>query len=195
MGDFFDSLKGLFSSAEDKKQPALHEMLERNTAEQDAYQVWSNSVRKDRVMELLKELVHNPTIGSAPPLEIQFVESGKSNGFILYYQQQLMSNHEFQHLFDWLKERVLDHGGYSIYMSDIKRKIKGDAVETKERHYLKPKISRVDKQIDQLFGNITIEHTLVNDKPQHIKFIANIYSDQNFTDALHYRELLKLIVA
>ncbi len=195
MSDFFDSLKSLFSAGSKSNAPLVHEMLERTPAQQEAMQVWTGSKRKERIVAALRQVAEAQTGEPAGPLPLTWVESAKSNGFVLYFEPELMAEKEFQHLFDWLQQQVLAHG-YSSYMSDIKQQIKGDLVETKERHYLKPSLNLPDgaKVANQLFGNITIEHTLIDNRPQHIKFIANIYSDQNYTTARHYRELIGLIV-
>lgn len=198
MSDFFENIRKLFLNSGNGKdlQPDMHEPLERAASELEAYRTWKNSIRQTRLLKGLYDRVHQRAADEASvQFDLHFVESSSTNGFLLMYTPHVMSPKDLQHLFDFLKERVLAHG-YSTYMSDVRRKVKNDEVETIERHYLKPRLkaNKGAEPQEQLFGNITIEHTLLDDEPQHIKFIANIYTDHKFTEAGHYNDLLKLLV-
>lgn len=196
MSDFFENIRKLFLNSSKDHQPDMHEPLERSAADVEAYRTWKNSMRKTRLlMGLYDRVYHRSAAETSVQFDLHFVESSSTNGFLLMYTPHVMGAKDLQHLFDFLKERVLQQG-YSTYMSDVRRRVKNDEVETIERHYLKPRLkaNQPDQGIEQLFGNITIEHTLLDDEPQHLKFIANIYTDHKYTEAGHYNDLLKLLV-
>lgn len=69
---------------------------------------------------------------------------------------------------------------------------RGDLVETKEMHYLKPKNDLTTPR-DQKFGNVQIEYTRVNDEPTNIKLIANTYSDRAYQEPKDFEQLAQHI--
>ncbi len=68
-------------------------------------------------------------------------------------------------------------------------------VETKERYYLKPIINaeNTNELFNQRFGNIMVEQVLIDNKPSYLKFMASIYSDRLYTEALGFEELMEAI--
>jgi hypothetical protein len=71
-------------------------------------------------------------------------------------------------------------------------KEKGEEVETKEMHYLKPKRGFVEP-IDQRYGNVQIEYTKLNDIPTRIKLIANTYPDRKYKEAESFESLTEYL--
>jgi len=71
---------------------------------------------------------------------------------------------------------------------------KGESVETQQRHYLKPPMNFVpNKKLSQLFGNISIDYLLKEDKPYIFKFSATTYQDHMFQDAKAFEVLMKML--
>lgn len=111
-----------------------------------------------------------------------------SNGFALSYSNEF-DRQEFQFLFDLLAEKARALG-YRLVNSDVQIGEKGDVIETREKHYLKPPQTRGVKKIDQQFGNILVEYVMVNDQPSYIKLLANIYSDRLYKEPDDHQDLI-----
>jgi hypothetical protein len=57
-------------------------------------------------------------------------------------------------------------------------------------HYLKPQPGNDPNIANQRYGNILIEMVQYDDKPQFIKFMANVYQDRLFTQAGQFEDLM-----
>jgi hypothetical protein len=49
--------------------------------------------------------------------------------------------------------------------------------------------------LEQKFGNIHVEFLTINDKPDYIKLMANVYSDRNYREAESFENLLVALEA
>lgn len=197
MSGFWNQIKHLFAQVEEERTPAIHESLERTEAEQEAYHNWKHSSDSGRLLSFLKRRVEGiDPLEEDLSLDMQFVESPKTNGFLLHYDQNKLGKKDFQFLFDLLRDRVIMHD-YRLYMSDSRQQVRQGQVHHIERHYLKPRLYNLNPsdQVNQQFGNITLEYLLINDVPQHLKLIVNVYSDYKYTQPRPYNDLLRMLVA
>ncbi len=122
--------------------------------------------------------------------QVLILESSRSNGLAISYQPEFNKYH-FHYLFDYLADKVkkLD---YRLVTSKLTMKERGDHVETREMHYLKPKNDFTTPR-DQKFGNVQIEFVSVNDQPSRIQLIANTYSDRNYKEPENFEDLAQYI--
>lgn len=194
MTDFLDKIKKLFAQAEDESQPATHEVLVRTQAENDAFLQWKKSKRFARLMEGFKSRLEGRAADGAD-LPLEMFSGPKSRGFVLYYDEGLVTDIDMRHLLDYFKDQML-MVGYSIYMSDVKNQLNNGVVETIERHYLKPKFDYNEEtgRIAQRFGNITIEYLRENNQPMSLRLLSNIYSGHKYTYARPFEELMEVLV-
>ncbi len=189
MADIFSYLKDLFSNSSEKNVPVVHELISRDEDTQLAFEQWKTSKRFQRVLSAIgAEDEHD--------LDMRVIHTPTVRGIVIKYVPKVLSKLEFQHLFDYFKEIVKEQT-YVSYTSDVQTAVKNNGVETKERHYLKPKFSYDEerRKCDQKYGNVQIEHLLIDDEPKHIKLWANVYSDFNYDEPLDFNVLLeKLLV-
>lgn len=122
--------------------------------------------------------------------QVLILETSRSNGFAISYQPDSNKNH-FHYLFDYLAHKVkrLD---YRLVTSKFTMEERGENVETKEMHYLKPKHDFTTPR-DQKYGNVQIEYIRVNDQPTRIKLIANTYSDRAYKEPKDFEQLAQFI--
>ena len=118
--------------------------------------------------------------------QLVILESDYSNGIAIHYAEEYERAH-FQYLFDYMAEQVRGLG-YIKVMSRHTMEEKGDVIESKEMHYLKPKRSFIEP-IEQRYGNVQIEYVLENDQPRRIKLIANSYPDRKYKEAENFEDL------
>ena len=173
-----------------KNQPLQQELIKRSDPFKQGYDEWKNSVSTTQILKGLYEkylLKQNDDLGD---VIVTILKSPYANGVYFTYHQDIPAIH-FAFLFDLLKEKVLDLG-YSSYISDRTIHERADFFETVERHYLKPDISlNTGEKCHQLFGNILIEHVLIDEKPSYLKLLSTVYSDAMYHPALPYQELME----
>lgn len=187
---FIDNIiNKLFPKGKNSHKSILHEVILRKKTESLNYQRWLKSMDKfeqigaiERSYKLAKE-----NVDSEPTILI--MNTAYSNGFAIPYNS-MYSRDEFRFIFDYFKDQVLKMD-YRLAGSDRKIREKQNNIETVEKHYLKPPLNYKDKVTDQQYGNILIEHVSINDKPDHIKIMANIYSDRLYSEAKSFDEFME----
>ena len=194
MSDLFDRIKKLFAQAASEQQPATHELFTRSQAEVEVYEQWKRSKRLPRILEGFQARLAG-RLSSEAELMLHFIDTAKSRGFVLLYEEGIITGNEMRHLMDYFQEQLLTIG-YTSYMSDIKNQMHHDVVVTTERHYLKPKFNfdEASATISQRFGNVSIEYIQKNNEPAELKLISNIYSDRKYADARPFQELMEILV-
>lgn len=193
MSEFFDRIKKLFSLAADESNPATHEVIVRTEAELEVYRQWKRSKRLPRILESFQARIEG-RFSTEAELSLYFIDTTKSRGFVLQHEEGVLTGTEMRHLLDYFQEQILAVG-YVSYMSDVKNQLKGNVVETIERHYLKPKlnIDEATGKMYQRFGNISIEYLEQNHVPVQLKLQSNIYNDRKYSDPRPFQELMELL--
>lgn len=196
MPTFKDIWNQLFGKGEPKpsNQPVVHEVIERSEEEVAGYEAWKASDRHSTQLGFVYQEYHKVqeeqnTLGST----FYYHDEPASKGFILNFRPDVFTPEDFQHYFDYLKERVREME-YRIYTSDVRSFVREEHAEEIQRHYLKPRHRRRKDQKVQHFGNITITLVRQNDQPVYIKFMCHSYQDRNFTEATDYRELIEQVI-
>lgn len=195
--DFIDKLFGKPREAPTghSNQPVIHEMISRSADELEAYEIWKFSSRMERVLQFTKMEYHK-NLEEENLLGATFFtfQQPAAKGFILNYRNDIFSAMEFQHYFDYLKEKILELN-YKLYTSDSRSFNRKDHAETIERHYLKPKyqLDEEEKFVQQ-YGNIIITQIMKDDKPAYIKFMCNHYHDRKYTGHDDFYELIDHIL-
>ncbi|MEO9483824.1 MAG: hypothetical protein ABJG47_10280 [Ekhidna sp.] len=168
----------------------VNEIIKRSQSFLDRFQAWKKS---DLCSDFLNDLWQSyfwRKRGVDKDPQISLLESTYSNGFAISYETKY-GKMNFRYLFDLLADQVklLD---YRLVMSRHTMQEKGDVVEVKEMHYLKPKRGIVEP-IDQKYGNVQIEYIEENDQPTRIKLIANSYPDRKYKQAEDFENLAEYI--
>lgn len=188
---YFDYIYSrLFGKTGSSSRILVNEIIQRSQSFLDRFQAWKNS---DSCAEFLNDLWQSyfwQRKGVDKDPHILLMESTYSNGFAISYEDKFGKNN-FRYLFDYLADQVklLD---YRLVMSRHTMQEKGDVVEMKEMHYLKPKPSFIEP-IDQKYGNVQIEYIEENDQPTRIKLIANSYPDRKYKQADSFENLAEYI--
>jgi hypothetical protein len=170
-----------------------HQLIERSQDELDSFDRWKTStIKADALIwlrmsfEKFKNNRHDKTDG------LDFLCCNTTNGFVIKYDATRWTKLDFQHLFDYLKQQVVELG-YQKYVSEIKVVKECSKELTIERHYLKPPIAHQDGDTSirqQLFGNILICMNSQGKQLENIKFSATIHHGRQYTTPLDFRELM-----
>jgi len=186
---FFDKLMdGLFPKKPQSNKVLVHENIKRTPAEQAAYTLWRSNGEASACMEELFRSWNFTKLDIRSNWLIHLHASPYSNGFALDYPNTL-GPENFRHLFDYLKELVL-RLPYRPSGSDRRILQQPQYLEVREMHYLKPQPGNDPNIANQRYGNILIEMVQYDDKPQFIKFMANVYQDRLFTQAGQFEDLM-----
>lgn len=196
---FIDRLaRKLFSNEKEKPQSeAFHRQeLKRPYDEIAAYNEWYKSQDRNIILSLILHQYDQSKDENEDQANFRFLHAGHSNGFMLRAPQG-PEPVVFQHLFDYFRDRLKEIN-YTLYTSDKRDFVKGEQVETIERHYLKPSwrvlnAPEREGKMNQLYGNITIEFYKQNDLPTHMKFLCTHYVDHKFEEALPFESLIEFL--
>lgn len=114
--------------------------------------------------------------------EMHLLTSPYANGFAVVFDPS-MNDKTFSDLFFAFGLRMLDLGYYRVSLDRTIRE-EAEHVKTTEKQYFKPSDPAVhDRKTEQLFGNISIEKDLIDNKPRFLKILVTVYSDQHYHDA------------
>ncbi len=185
---FFDKIsRKLFPQDKAVSRPDVHEVLKRPERDRLAYQDWQHQPECEALVREVAQAYYYKKTNISSELEVHLLNTAYANGFAVSYVPRLPAK-EFQHLFEYFKDQVT-RMGYRVVNADRRIKDKVTYVETIEKYYLKPPLHRGEIKagsIDQLYGNVAVEHVLINDRPSYIKVQASIYSDRLYQDARHF---------
>lgn len=171
--------------------PVHNESLERSEEYEEERKHW---MMKGEHLPLLRSILqaYRTKEKGVEPIETDlFMHSTPyGNGFFFTYRSHFGERH-FAFLFDLFRDRALEVG-YRKYHSDRRILEKEHHYETIERHFLKPPINKeMDvKKGTQLYGNLLLEQSLINEKPSYIKVMANVYSDGLYHPPWPFDELI-----
>lgn len=190
MMEFLDNLFGkLFPEKKENRPVQVMELLRRSNKYQLAYATWKESPEARQILKEIDRSYYLKRNQIQGDYTIHLFQSAAANGFAITYHPAL-SPQFFQFLLDFWRDRMLAIG-YRLANTDRQIRDKDTYVETVEKHYLKPPLTKNQAQAEQRFGNVLLEYVLVDQQPSYIKVLATIYSDRLFTEALSFEELLE----
>ncbi|MAX80280.1 MAG: hypothetical protein CL843_08905 [Crocinitomicaceae bacterium] len=174
--------------------PVLSEKLVRSKSFIDEYDGWVTSNACRPPLTLIKNAYEFKKIGADSHVNLHIFNSKQSNGFY-FTKNNSFGKNEFPFLFDLFKDRVLELS-YYLYTSKLEVNDRPDHVQTVEMHYLKPVNPKQKFDISsQEYGNIVIEHVLIDNESSYIKLMANVYSDSKYYDPKSFDELMNHLLA
>ncbi|WP_026955758.1 hypothetical protein [Algoriphagus vanfongensis] len=190
MSSFLDDLlKKVFRGSE--QTPINHKenftFKEEELAESKS---WIASDTGRETLELIYRNFHLKRTQIANRPEVHLFQSPYANGFAVSYDEPFTKG-SFSALFLAFSERVLDLG-YRQVSLDRKLEEVNQQVKATEKFYFKPPLQKTaeNELISQLYGNISLEKITIDNQPSYIKFLATVYSDRLFQDALPFDQLI-----
>lgn len=194
---YFDKLFGkLFPHKDSDKAPDVHEVLKRSQHMQQQYGSWKDSEARHALIEEIAKAYYYKKTSISSDIDVHLFNTAYANGFAISYHNKIGSK-PFQYLADYFRDKVLEMG-YRLVNADRRIMDRENYVESIEKYYLKPPLSAEDLaqkavQNNQMFGNIVIEHVLIDNQPSYLKILANIYSDRQFQEAHSYDDFVSAL--
>jgi len=155
---------------------------------------WKNSNESLQLLKRLYEKFQAKKLQEVDDLSVTVLETPYANGVLFSYTDAIPIR-EFEFLFDLLKETA-EMGDYRSSVSDRRIIQRSDYTETIEKHYLKPTndpLPGKGSKMQQLYGNILLEHVLIDGTPSYLKILCTLYSDGNFADPLPFEDFIELL--
>lgn len=184
---FFDNIYQKIFPSDSNDSVEIHELIRRSKEYLARYDQWCNGNRKSEVLKAISTAITLKEKGIEQEPVIHLLNISGSSGFAVSASNFFEKN-EFQFLADLFLESVLEEFDYVKMNSDVKILEKKGAIETKEKYYLKPK-KHFTQPINQIFGNILIENTVLNNTPNYLKVTASAYNDRNYSKPLSFQGL------
>ncbi len=197
MPSLWDQIKQLFQSVEKSSpsQPVLKGPIKRTEEELADYEKWKSGLSQKRLFDWIHNEYATYLVEPGEVAEsIDFVNVRATYGFAIHFYKLNYPLRDITHLFDLLKEKLRDVS-YRSSNSSSRTYNRPNWVERLDRHYLKPPIVFIEDgvQMDQRFGNVTIELLFRNDKPHQLKFSATSYNDRNYKKAESFDGLMEVL--
>lgn len=186
-----DILKRLFPGK--GLQEAYRENFHHSASEVEAITTWQQSEEGQNSFDLVYKNYHLRKGGVLADPAVHILRSPYANGLALEFEKPF-SDKTFSSLFFAFGQRVVDLG-YQRLSLDRKIQEKTNGVSIIEKQYFKPKtaLSTTKGKIDQLYGNVTIEKVAVDHRPQMLKILATIYSDQMYLEARSFDDFIEVL--
>ena len=174
------------------RQILKQELIQRPDRFRVAYQEWTmgpkcSEIRQDFYQQYKLKKNHSDQSSL-----VSLYEAPMANGVHFGYDQKYAPL-DFEFLFDFIKEKTVGLK-YLPYVSDRIIYERPNFLETVQKHYLKPNYGQnTGAKAHQLYGNILVEHILVDDQPNSLKILATTYSDSKYYDPLPFEQYLEEI--
>ena len=192
MADIFLHFKNKFNRNPElvATEPMLQQSLELTNEEILDYEQWKNSTTHIAMMNWLREQFmmhqcspHNIHDG------IDFFSTGSSKGFRLHPALTRFSDNSVRHLFNYLKERILQEN-YRISLSDTRIFGRGYWDEKIHRHIVKP-----ETDCGTEFAQVSLELLLKDDKLVNLKMDACVPNTDLPRPSDDFAEMMQALLA
>jgi hypothetical protein len=188
-----DIINKLFPGRANERPVAVQEELHRSSNYLKTYDEWKNSPEAADLLRRVENSFRMKESQVEGLYPIHLFNSAAANGFALSYHPTI-SRQEFHYLMDFWRDRVLAMG-YRLANTDRQIREKETYIQTTEKHYLKPPLSRGKTIAEQRYGNILLEYVLIDNEPSYLKVMVTTYTDHLYTKAESYDELLEMLFA
>ncbi|RED97051.1 hypothetical protein [Marinoscillum furvescens] len=189
---FFDQIYERLFPSKQAEGVVMQELIKRKDSYLEDYNRWKNSYKKTDMVQAVADSYRLKLDRMVGEPDVHILNTSLSNGFAISYHEHLGVT-EFKFLFDWLAEKV-QQLNYKKANADITITEKKDFVETKEKYYFKPRqLKNETEELRQYFGNILIEHIVIDKRPSYIKLTANTYSDRQYQKPDSFELLAKYL--
>lgn len=169
----------------------LHEVISRSAEYQARFESWKKSYKSSDLLKEVSTGYASKLVGIECEPNVHILKDKYSSGFAVSYNERIGKEY-FQFMFDFLAERGKSQG-YKVANSDWIVTEREEYTETVEKHYLKPETG-TEVPVDQQYGNILVEHILIDDQPSFIRLIVNGYSDRHYLPPRPFNDLLSKLL-
>lgn len=190
---FFQELTGSKEeSSFEEKGVLLNEEINHNQTFLSNYDDWISSGMHLGILEHIKEMWQIRSSNRSSDVNLFLHESNLSNGFYTRGEEPWDTD-DYSFLIHYIKNK-LQTKGYVIKNKNREVVEEGGLLKTIELFYLKPSLKyRREMPFDQFFGNIEIQHRMVDGDTKILKLVANVYSERSYKNPYDFEDLMNFI--
>lgn len=156
------------------------------------YNEWLGKEMHHDILQYFYQLWAHKLKHKAAEVNLYLHESNLSNGF--YFKAETRWNSEDYCFFIHYITEKLQARNYTLNHATREVIEEGGLLKTIELFYLKPSLEfRKTAPFEQFFGNIEIQHRMVNGETTIVKLVANTYSDRRYKKAYDFEDLMNFI--
>lgn len=177
---------------DEEKGIHILEEIKRNQVFLDNYEKWQCKGIHNGLLEYInqnwKTKAENPT----SDVNMHLFRSKLSNGFY-FRAESPWDTFDYDCLIQWIIEKCKLKG---YVLKNAKREVieEGGLLKTIEEFYLKPSLKfRRETPFEQFWGNILIEHRIVDENSRLLKLMVNSYDDRSYKKAYHFEDFMNYI--
>lgn len=124
---------------------------------------------------------------------VQLAREESRRGAVFMYDPSIGPGN-FQHLFDFIRDRVLALG-YHLGAADQRTVQHEQYAETTQKYFLKPQPNDCTDtgRCNQRFGNVTLDLVGINGQPGFLRLLSNPFTDDIFTAPGSFDELIDAV--
>ena len=175
-----------------KKSPIkIKENFSISEIEKREIENWMLSSEFEQFLDLIHKNISLKKAGVEESPEVHLLNSPYANGIAISFGHSFTAI-QFNQLFFAFGKLTLDLG-YTQISLDRKTEEMEDDVKITEKQYFKPPMSNntFSEKIDQLYGNVSIEKVSINAKPDYLKILVTVYSDQLYEEAKPFDQYIE----
>lgn len=194
---FFNKLfQDLLGSKEvvsfEEKGVLIQEQIEHNRTFIENYDRWVRAEMQIGILSHLKQNWESRSQNNSSEVNFYLHQSNLSNGFYTRGEDPWDTT-DYSFLIHFIKEKLLTKG-YVVKNKNREVIEEGGLLKTIEFFYLKPSLKyRREMPFDQFFGNIEIQHRIVDGDTKIFKLLANVYSDRSYKKPYDFDDLMNFI--
>lgn len=177
-----------------EKEVLVDEQIKPSMTFLEGYHQW---LAEEYHIGLLDHLREQHAIRSSNPNAEVFFHLHDSDGSSGFYfsEESPWTREDYQFITHYFKEIILAEG-YRLNNSRRKAIIEDGKLSQIDRFYFKlPLSSRIEVPYQQSWGNISLEHKLLDEKTLYVKLMANTYSDRAYQPAREFDSLMERLLS
>lgn len=177
---------------DEEKGIHIYEEIKRNQVFLKNYEKWQCKGIHNALLEYIYNNWKAKDESSNSDVNIQLFNSRLSNGFY-FRAESPWDTFDYDCLIQWIIEKCQFKG---YVLKNAKREIieEGGLLKTIEEFYLKPSLKyRRETPFEQFWGNILLEHRIVDENTRLVKVMANSYNDRSYKKAYDFEDFMNYI--
>lgn len=167
----------------------IREPIKHNKVFLNAYQKWIYNEMHHGLLNDLNEKRALRKEQSAEKVNYFEVQNSTYSGFY-FYGESRWSSTDYTYLVHYFLEQLKE---LDYFLANSVREVieAPEELKTTEQFYFKPALKfRKEIPYNQLYGNLEIEHKIVDGETKMVKLMSSVYNDQHYNTAMDFDMLL-----
>jgi len=167
----------------------VREPIKHNKVFLNAYQKWKYNEMHHGLLNDLNEKRAQRKEQSPEKVNYFEVQNSTYSGFY-FYGEPRWSSTDYTYLVHYFLEQLTS---IDYFLANSVREVieAPEELKTTEQFYFKPALKfRKEPPYNQLYGNLEVEHKIVDGETKMVKLMSSVYKDQHYNEAMGFDKLL-----